>query len=105
MFEIWSLRQLEWMMDNRRDQFLLIDLRSPEHFQQGHLDGAVNLPLEDWKEEDASFCQDRQLVFYCEHGGRSMQAARALGRKGFCTVSLGCGIGLYRGKHWVFHSP
>ncbi len=56
----------------------LIDVREPHEFSQGHLHGAINLPLSRLPlllAEDPSLAdllsRDSDLVIYCRSGGRS----------------------------------
>ncbi|MDO5418216.1 MAG: rhodanese-like domain-containing protein [Lachnospiraceae bacterium] len=98
MFAVISLQQLEWMLD-RGERLVLIDLREREVYEEGHLAGAVSLPYDRLEEEDLEEYRNCRIVFYCEHGGKSMRAARDFYRRGFWTASLGSGIRYYRGKY------
>lgn len=54
---------------------LVIDVRSPAEFASGHLDGAVNLPLDRLAGLCAQALPDHQadIVVYCAAGGRSLR--------------------------------
>ncbi len=74
-----------------RERTMLIDLRSVEYYQNGHIENARNFPYEyigEWQREIPSGIS---LILYCEHGNLSLLAARKLrGRKGaLYTVSGG----------------
>jgi len=56
---------------------LLVDVRSPEEFARGHLEGAVNLPVETI-ERHADELRDKELVLYCRSGLRSQRALQVL---------------------------
>jgi phage shock protein E len=63
---------------------LVIDVRSPEEFQQGHIAGAINIPLGQINRELPIQVPDknRVLLLHCLSGGRSAiakQQARKLG--------------------------
>lgn len=100
MFSVISVMQLEWLLD-QRFPLLLVDLRPPQDYQRAHLEQAVNIPYEQLEEANLEDYWGKSLVFYCEHGGKSMQAARDFARRGWNTMSLGCGIPYYRGKYMV----
>ena len=100
MFAVISVSQLERLLDQKRP-LLLVDLRLPEDYKKAHLKDAVNIPYEQLEEGGLETFWGRTLVFYCEHGGKSMQAARDFGRRGWNALSLGCGIPYYRGKYMV----
>ncbi|MCB1567406.1 MAG: sulfurtransferase [Xanthomonadales bacterium] len=88
---------------------VLIDVREPGEFAEGHLPGAINLPrgVLEFKIEahPALACDtspalaDRQraIVVYCLSGGRSMLACDSLQRLGFTQIrSLTGGIAAWR---------
>jgi rhodanese-related sulfurtransferase len=83
----------------------IVDVREPEEFADGHIPGAVNIPLGRLefevnthpavveREEEARAHRERPVVLYCLSGGRSARAAAALRRLGFTNpVSLAGGI-------------
>ena len=45
--------------------------------------------------------KDKLLIFYCDRGGASMQAARSLARQGCRTRSVIGGFAAYRGRNLV----
>ena len=54
MFSIISMGQLEVYLDRKRSgelEFTLLDVRSPEEFQDGHLEGALNIALEELEDQ------------------------------------------------------
>lgn len=66
----------------------LIDVRTHEEFEGGHLTGAFNM---DWKsdrfaEMSASLNKDETVFVYCLSGGRSSSAAEKLRKDGFKKV-------------------
>lgn len=77
---------------------LLIDVRSPEEFAQGHLPDAHLLPVDefaagqariaDWAAGDRS----RPVVVYCASGRRATRAARMLREAGYQNVINGGGL-------------
>ena len=83
----------------------IIDVREPEEFADGHIPGAVNIPLGRLeidvnshpavveREGETRSLRERPVVLYCLSGGRSARAAAALRRLGFSNpVSLAGGI-------------
>ena len=73
---------------------LLLDVRTPEEYRDGHLPGAKNLPLDrlDTIAEPAG----SPLFVYCRSGARSAQAKARLARAGYSVTDLGGLLG-YRG--------
>jgi rhodanese-related sulfurtransferase len=69
---------------------VLVDVRSPKEYAEGHVDGAINVPVGDMAERLGELPRDRPLVLYCRSGGRAARAARLLNKNGFDQVhSLG----------------
>ena len=70
-------------------QVLLIDVRSPEEFATGHLDGAINIPHEQIAEQIARFTQDKnaEIQLYCRSGRRSGAALETLQGMGYKNLS------------------
>lgn len=72
---------------------LMIDVRTPEEYEEGHIPGALNLPLGELslrgaKKKAASIITDheRTLVLYCMTGKRTKKAALALKRLGYTNL-------------------
>ena len=66
----------------------LIDVRTPDEFGKGHLQGAINI---DWNGSDfhgqtSKLDKSRPVYVYCLAGSRSASAARALSGTGFTEV-------------------
>lgn len=68
----------------------LLDVRGPEEFAQGHMPGAVNVPL-DRLAAVASRYAGNTVVTVCASGGRSVIAAQVLAAAGARAWSLAGG--------------
>jgi phage shock protein E len=75
-----------------QDKAVLIDVRTPEEFAQGHIAGAVNLPLQDFDPKAVPHEAGKQTVLYCRSGRRSEAAATQMVAAGQAAVHLGGGI-------------
>ena len=76
---------------------ILIDVRTPEEFQEGHLDHAINI---DWFDEEfqsrvKELDKKKTLYVYCKKGGRSAKAAKLLDSLEFEVVDLLGGYDAY----------
>lgn len=67
----------------------LLDVRTPGEFAQGHVDGAINIPLQALPTGAASVDRERPVVVYCLSGGRSAQARSILSAEGYDVYDLG----------------
>lgn len=71
---------------------VIVDVRSPEEFAQGHVDGAINIPLDTLGQRAAQLPRDACIVTVCaKGGGRSERAAEQLLARGFSSVRSLCG--------------
>ncbi|MDD4520242.1 MAG: FAD-dependent oxidoreductase [Alphaproteobacteria bacterium] len=64
----------------------VVDVRSNEAFEKGHLPEAVNIPLENIKESLDKFPKDKPILIHCQTGYRSYVAVRILMENGFENV-------------------
>ncbi|MGL4496991.1 MAG: rhodanese-like domain-containing protein [Beijerinckiaceae bacterium] len=62
----------------------IIDVREPGEFKQGHIPGAINLPLSRF--DKAQIPRDRPVALICLSGARSGAALRELQQSGFDNV-------------------
>ncbi|MCL2919501.1 rhodanese-like domain-containing protein [Shewanella litorisediminis] len=72
---------------------MLVDVRTPEEYAAGHLEGAINIPYEVIATEFAkrAIDKDTSVVLYCRSGRRSGVANDALNAAGFTRVYNGGG--------------
>ncbi|MEN9901854.1 MAG: hypothetical protein RL651_518 [Pseudomonadota bacterium] len=73
-----------------KKQPLVLDVREPEEFQQGHLPSATNIPrgmLEFRMSQDPLLMErQRNILLYCKTSGRAALAANSLKQLGFSNV-------------------
>lgn len=73
---------------------LLLDVRSPEEFAAGHLEGALNIPVGELEARLAEVgAKERPVVVYCRSGARSSRARSLLLEKGWQRVENLGGLG------------
>lgn len=74
------------------DDLLILDVRSNEDFvgEQGHIAGALNIPLEELPKQLASLAayEERTIITICRTDKRSARAAALLARQGFADVHV-----------------
>jgi phage shock protein E len=70
---------------------LLIDVRSPEEFASGYVEGAINVPLPILPLRFQEIAPDtaRQVVVYCRSGARSGMAQQFLKERNYANVVNG----------------
>jgi rhodanese-related sulfurtransferase len=69
---------------------MIVDVRSPAEFAEGHVPGAINVPFNEVGKRIGSLPPDRAtpLVLYCGHGPRAWLAAASLRRRGYRTIDF-----------------
>ncbi len=65
----------------------LIDVRTPAEYTSGHIDGALNLSLQDMQAgKIPTASKDKPIYVYCHSGNRSSQATVILKSAGYQNV-------------------
>jgi rhodanese-related sulfurtransferase len=66
----------------------LLDVRTVEEFAAGHLEGALNIPVDELAHRQAELGaqKDKPVVVYCQSGRRSAKARDLLAASGFTQV-------------------
>ncbi len=75
--------------------FQIIDVRTPEEFNDGHIENAVLIDFysENFKDELAQLDREKTYFVYCRSGNRSGQAVAIMSEMGFQEVyNLSAGI-------------
>ncbi len=73
------------MLSLSKDYFIL-DVRSKEEFDSGHIEGAYLLPVSELEKRLAELPQGKPIIVYCKAGSRSTSAASILLEKGFKEI-------------------
>lgn len=73
---------------------IVVDVRTPEEFEDGAFPGAINIPLDElmYRFEELGNNAAREVVVYCASGARSAYAQRLLMQVGFANVTNGGGL-------------
>lgn len=80
-----SINTMEAVRMMNNEDPLLLDVRTQQEFQQGHIASATNIPLGlvDTRISDIQNKKSSPVILICQSGNRSMQAARTLKKHGF----------------------
>ena len=78
---------------------VLLDVRSPQEYAQGHIPGSKNVPLQSLEDVSEIVSElDTPLFVYCYSGGRSAQAVSRLGGMGYSNARNIGGIASWSGE-------
>jgi sulfur-carrier protein adenylyltransferase/sulfurtransferase len=101
VIEIESFSLEEHLAAKQAGEFLLVDVRTPDEYEHGHIPGSRLIPLDQLESRLDELPPGGELVFYCRSGRRSMAAAllaRDSGRFDETTLSnLKGGFSAYQG--------
>ena len=92
---IVSVSALEFEKEIKSDSVQLVDVRTPQEYTEGHIDGALNINVQsdDFKElAKRELSKDSTVLVYCRSGRRSLDAAEILTGLGYKVVNLKGGI-------------
>ena len=72
---------------------ILIDVRSPQEYNEGHLIDAINLPDYKIKERYVDILpnKEKEIIVYCQNGIRSKKVYKRLKKLGYKNVYNLCG--------------
>jgi rhodanese-related sulfurtransferase len=68
---------------------IIVDVRTPAEYKDGHLKGAINLPLQTLGNNLNKLKKDQVIITCCRSGSRSGMAKRMLKANGFEQVHNG----------------
>ena len=80
--------------------YILLDVRRDDEFEEGHIPGAINIPNESIGTEEIAELPDKNqtIYVYCRSGNRSKQASQKLVELGYTNVVEFGGIIDYSGE-------
>ncbi|HYN37023.1 MAG TPA: rhodanese-like domain-containing protein [Actinomycetota bacterium] len=74
------------------DQVTLIDVRGPQEWENGHIEGSINIPLSALQARAAGIPPGRAVITICAVGEVSAAAATTLRNKGLDARNLWGGV-------------
>jgi rhodanese-related sulfurtransferase len=79
---------------------MLLDTRTDKEYKEGHIPGAVHIPLADVGAKAKKLRKDKGLVVYCQNGNRSIWAIKRLMGMGFTNLyNLKGGYNAWKRSH------
>lgn len=80
---------------SRDGSVTLLDTRTPVEYGCGHVDGFVNIPVDDLRERLNEIPKDKPVYVMCQSGLRSYLACRILSQNGYDCYNFSGGYGFY----------
>jgi|TARA_B110000495_G_C22927258_1_gene541960 phage shock protein E len=81
---------------------IILDVRTPKEYTEGHVNGSVNINYFDknFKDQVGKLDRTKPVYVYCHSGGRSSNAMTVMKSKGFVTVyNLTGGYSAWKNLH------
>lgn len=72
---------------------LIVDVRTPDEFKNGHIKGAKNIPLD----KISSYQPKEKAYIICQSGMRSKRASKILHNNGYDVVNIKGGMNKWNG--------
>lgn len=75
----------------------ILDVREVDEFQNGHIPGAINLPLSELAQTYHQLDKEQPYFVICRSGARSANASEFLGNQGYDVTNVMGGMSAWRG--------
>jgi len=75
------------LLDNAPETLTVVDARDAKEFAEGHVPGAINIPVENFAAGSGVLDKKKQIVVYCNSGGRSYNAYRKLQKLAYPNIA------------------
>ena len=87
-------------MMEEKNNYIILDVRTPEEFAEKHIPDAINIPNETIGTEEIPELPDKEqlILVYCRSGNRSKQASEKLVRLGYTNIVEFGGINDWPGE-------
>ena len=69
-----------------KPDMVILDVRTPSEFDDGHIEGAINIPVDYLAGRLDELSKDDELLVYCRTGNRSARAVGILEDAGFTKI-------------------
>jgi len=78
-----GIRQITPRELDQKKGMLLLDVRSTGEYEQGHIPGAVHVPMAEIGDKVKKLKKDKEVVVYCRSGNQSIWAIKRLMGMGY----------------------
>ena len=94
-----SMGEAVKMMKDEKN-YIILDVRTPEEYLEGHIPGAINVPNEEIGTAEISELPDKSqlILVYCRSGRRSKEASKKLAGLGYTNIVEFGGINDWNGE-------
>ena len=75
-----------WQESVSDGAYLALDVRTIEEVTKNPAAGSLNIPMDKLLDKLSELDKSKQVLIFCESGGRASQAQRILGKNGFLNI-------------------
>ena len=94
-----SMDEAVKMMKDEKN-YIILDVRRPDEYAEGHIPGAINVPNEEIGTAEIAELPDKSqlILVYCRSGRRSKEASEKLAKLGYTNIVEFGGILDWKGE-------
>ena len=101
--EVFGVRDLQKILNSLTEDEVVIDCRTPDEYEAGHIPGAVNIPMGKELDQLGELRDYRKIYLYCQSGRRSQSVYTSLISKGLDNLVCLRSSGLAEWKKCGYH--
>lgn len=90
---------------DQKQRLQIIDVREPEEWARGHIEGAHHIPMNDVPARLGEIDRERPVVTVCRSGARSGQVAAYLAQAGFTVHNMDGGMSTWQRQGLPVDAP
>ena len=90
------VKNISWENVEKLDNPYVLDARTKKEYEKGYFKGAINIPLDELRENISKLDKSKEIYVYCKTGVRSYIACRILMQNGFKVKNIMGGYNLYK---------
>lgn len=90
------VKNISWENVEKLDNPYVLDARTKKEYEKGYFKGAINIPLDELRENISKLDKSKEIYVYCKTGVRSYIACRILMQNGFKAKNIMGGYNLYK---------
>ncbi|HUV54186.1 MAG TPA: rhodanese-like domain-containing protein [Candidatus Krumholzibacteriaceae bacterium] len=80
-----TVQEARTLIEDKPD-LVILDVRTASEYEDGHIEGAINIPVQELGDRLDELSRDDELLVYCRTGNRSAQAVGILRDAGFAKI-------------------
>ena len=95
-YETIEINEVEEKM---AEGYIVLDVREPDEFAEGHIPSAQNKPLSVLQQDDFNeLSKEEKYIIICRSGNRSQTASEILFNEGYEVVNVSAGMSSWMGE-------